>query len=206
MWKHWIPVDKINLLCLCRNENPQAIYLLTETQLLYPGHLIRLDWYRLSTNPSAMDLLRAYPQRIEWRSLSENPSAIYLLSKAIEETPEKINWSRFSANPSAIDLIQSHMEKVDWIGLSSNPHPTAITLLQENPHKINWYRLSSNPQAISIIEQHLDRVDWNRLSLNPSAIHLLEEEYRSNPEYCRINWNVFSENSAIFDDEPTGMK
>jgi hypothetical protein len=54
-------------------------------------------------NPSAMDLLRANPEKISWNELSMNPSAMDLL----RAYPEKINWNTFSGNSSIFCLTLS---------------------------------------------------------------------------------------------------
>jgi len=50
----------------------------------------------LSTNPAAIELLTANPDKIDWWSLSGNPAAIDLLTN----NPDKINWFNLSANPA----------------------------------------------------------------------------------------------------------
>ena len=46
-------------------------------------------------------------------------------------------------------------------------------------NKINWEFLSGNPAAIHLIEEELKsnscRIDWEWLSENPAAIHLLKK-------------------------------
>jgi ribosomal protein L24E len=73
----------------------------------------KLIWHYLSHNPSAIDLLRANPDKIEWRQLSYNPNAIELL----RENPDKIEWRQLSYNPSAIGLLRENPDKIDWIRL-----------------------------------------------------------------------------------------
>ena len=50
------------------------------------------------------------PDTIDWSSLSTNPSAIHLL----KPNPDKIRWSSLSRNPSAIDLLESNPAKISW--------------------------------------------------------------------------------------------
>jgi hypothetical protein len=45
-------------------------------------------------------LLKANPEKIEWYYLSFNPNAIDLL----EAKPDKINWVYLSANPSIFEF------------------------------------------------------------------------------------------------------
>ena len=38
-----------------------------------------IDWYELSKNPNAIDLLKENPHKINWDNLSRNINAIHLL-------------------------------------------------------------------------------------------------------------------------------
>ncbi len=76
--------------------------------------------------------------------LSSNPSAIHLLKENID----KIDWWNLSSNPSAIHLIEANLDKIDWGELSSNP--SAIHLLEQNLDKINWEYFSKNPAIFEL--------------------------------------------------------
>jgi hypothetical protein len=52
----------------------------------------KIDWFWLSQNPAAIDMLKANPDKIIWQYLSSDPAAIDLL----KENPDKINWSNLS--------------------------------------------------------------------------------------------------------------
>ncbi len=41
-------------------------------------NLDRLDWSRISCNPSAIGLLKDNPDKIDWIYLSSNPAAMHL--------------------------------------------------------------------------------------------------------------------------------
>jgi len=71
----------------------------------------KLNWYYLSKNPNAIDLLKDNQNKIDWSSLSANPNAIDLLKERIEYEntlyvkeyrvlKNKINWKQLSTNPS----------------------------------------------------------------------------------------------------------
>ncbi len=57
--------------------------------------LEKLDWFRLSENPSpgAIELLEKNPKKIHWDCLSQNPGAI----RIIEKNLDKIRWYSFVA-------------------------------------------------------------------------------------------------------------
>jgi hypothetical protein len=132
--------------------------------------LEKLNWVKLSSNPNAIELLKANYDEIDWRYLSGNPSteAIELLQKNIHE----INWEMLSQNPNsaAIELLKKYPENISWHWLSKNPNPAAIKLLEANPDKIAWYYLSENPstEAIELLKANDDEIDWQYLSKNPN--------------------------------------
>jgi hypothetical protein len=64
----------------------------------------KIDWYELSQNPNAIDLLRENPDKINWRRLSENPNAIEIL----RENPDKIIWFNLSQNLKGLRPFQTH--------------------------------------------------------------------------------------------------
>ena len=157
------------------SSNPNAIDLLE-------ANPDKIFWHNLSSNPNAIPLFKANPLKIDWASLSKNPNAISLL----EALPTKISWYWLSANPNAIPLLEANPLKIDWHSLSQNPN--AISLLEANPEKIVWYWLSQNPNAISLLEANPEKIVWKQLSQNPNAISLLE----ANPE--KIDWLWLSQN------------
>jgi hypothetical protein len=55
------------------------------------------NWSLLSTNPNAVSLLLAHPEKIHYRALCTNPS------------------------PQIIPLLRANLDKVHWEFLSSNP-------------------------------------------------------------------------------------
>jgi hypothetical protein len=77
-------------------------------------------------------------KKIDWYELSLNPNAIELL----KENQDKIYWNILSANPNAIELLEANQDKINWYILSANPN--AIELLEANQDKINWFRLFKN--------------------------------------------------------------
>jgi hypothetical protein len=162
---------------LSENTNPEAIKLLRkkidEENYLRELNLEafknlddndKINWKWLSSNPSAIELLKANLEKIAWDWLSMNPSAIELLKANLE----KIDWNFLSLNPNteAIELLIANQQKIDWEKLSGNP--SAIELLKANPEKINWRVLSSNPNAIELLEAKPAKINWFMLSRNPS--------------------------------------
>ena len=60
-----------------------------------------IDWYSLSRNPNAIEILKENQDKINWHKLSENKNAIELL----KENQDKINWVLLCFNDS---------DKIDW--------------------------------------------------------------------------------------------
>jgi len=90
--------------------------------------------------------------KINWCKLSRNPSAIELL----EANPDKINWCKLSRNPSAMELLKANPDKIYWDWLSRNP--SAIKLLEANPDKIYWDWLSENPAIFKQTNKILNKL------------------------------------------------
>jgi len=147
----------------------------------------KLDWDNLSSNPNAIEMLKAYPKKIDWSYLSSNPNeeAIELL----KEYPNKIDWYSLSGNPNpnAIELLKANPDEIDWNRLSQNTNAEAIELLKAHTDKIDWEFLSGNLNAIELLKANLDNIDWRFLSMNPNAIELL----KANPN--KIVWVYLSQ-------------
>jgi hypothetical protein len=65
----------------------------------------KLDWFHLSYNHNAIDLLEKNFDKINWYNLSFNPFAIHLLHKNLD----KINWSNLSLNSGAIYILEKNI-------------------------------------------------------------------------------------------------
>ena len=109
--RDWIDINKINSQAIC---------------LIIPN----------------MNLLKKIKQ-IDWFSLSKNQNAIELL----KENQDKINWKNLSLNENAIELLKENQDKINWFNLSSNPN--AIDLLKENQDKIDWWKFLRNPNVFT---------------------------------------------------------
>lgn len=146
----------------------------------------KIDWYHLSANPGAMELLE--------EEYNRDPRNHRIDPDGLTRNPKMNAW--------AMNLLEETYTKkeimLSW--LSGNPSPFAKQLLEKYPEKINWHELSKNssPWAIQLLEQqplHSDKIDWYNLSLNtsPFAIRLLEEMYKKNPQ--KISWYSLSQNT-----------
>ena len=192
------------------SSNPAAIQLLEKN----PG---RIDWYRLSSNVAAFHILEKNIDKIIWSELSRNrnPDALNLF-KISYFTLFTTNWYALCQNPKAMSFIEMEWDStktlnwfykwfccdscntkclIRWTALCANTNPEAIRILEDNPDKIDWSALSSNPAATRLLEKNQEKIVWSNLSSNPDpgAIHLLENEIRTNP-HNRISWALLSKN------------
>jgi len=67
----------------------------------------KIDWFYLSSNPNAIELIKENLDKINWHLLSQNYNAIEIL----KENPEKINWHYLSSNPAIFELDYDKMKK-----------------------------------------------------------------------------------------------
>ena len=180
----------------------------------YEKHVYtKIDWYHLSANPGAMELLEEEytrnPQnhRIDDSGLTQNPKMNAWAMNLLEETYTKkpLMWDWLSGNPSpfAKQLLEKYPEKINWHELSKNSSPWAIQLLEQQPNKIDWYNLSRNtsPFAIRLLEEtykkNPQKISWYSLSENTQAIHILEQsilEQKYGNGNDTIGWIALSSN------------
>jgi hypothetical protein len=226
MIKERIEYEKINVLdydeddnrvwinSFSYNQNLQIMELVKE-RVEYEKRLSReeygmldvadvLDWCYLTANPSAIDILKANPEKIVWSLLSENtnPLAIDLLreravlennmsKKDYKKLGDKIDWVSLTINPNAIELLKEYPHKIKWEYLSANP--AAIDWLKENKNIIDWGMLSENPNAIQLLKENRKKIHWDNLCKNPNAIQLLKKNRK------KINWRLLCLNENAFE-------
>jgi hypothetical protein len=184
-------IDKINWFELSSNTNPRAIELLRERAII-EKNMSRIDYRRLRN-------------KIDWFNLSINPNAIDLL----KENEDNIMWGYLSGNPNAIDLLEKNKDEIEWSILSINTNPRAIEMLNENQKNIDWFMLSKNPNAIELLKKNRENINWRALCINENAHELIKErveyEMSLNPEEYKelkygnkLDWNQLSKNKGIF--------
>ena len=109
-------------------------------------------------------------EKINWYYLSRNPNAIQLL----EKNQDKICWTALSVNPNAIELLEKNLDKIHIHSLNYY-NPNSYEILRKNHDYINWDTLSANPDAIDLLIKNSSKINWCFLSKNPSdkAIELI---------------------------------
>jgi transposase len=106
--------------------------------------------------------------KIDWIRLSQNPTAIHVLEKNLSKT----NSVSLSLNPNAIHILEKHPEKIEWDYLSSNPN--AMHLLEKNQDKIDWNHFGSNPSIFKKVVNYeflKKRMDIIREELMMKCMH-----------------------------------
>jgi hypothetical protein len=156
-----------------------------------------INYSEISGNPGAIDIIQNLSEdRIDYTELSRNPNAI----KILKGQKDKIDWSVLSGNSKAIRLLSKNPDKIDFENLSYNyniDHPLLYKIIRDNLDKLDWSELSANPAAINILIDNFDRIDWDMLCQNPNGVMLLSYY----PE--KINWSILSANyeaSELFEE------
>ena len=165
----------------------------------------KIKWDALSANKSteAIELLKENPLKIDWYQLSANENAIELLEAEILEAKlkkdtnnRKINWYQLCANPKAIKLLKNELKEkpndyenhIVWEQVSRNPE--AIKLLDKNRDKIVWSAFSENSNACKL-QLLKDRVEFEEELLRNNKYNEIFDEYK-------LNWEELSKNPCIF--------
>ena len=172
----------------------------------------KLDWFILSINPCAIDLLMK--QADFENSLTEEEYDNLDIKK-------KICWNRLCRNNESIEILKKYPLKIKWAYLSGNKKQQAVDILKERiiyeknniPEydELNriWYNSfcdNENPEIMDLVKERIeyekgmsieelnnldvpDKLDWSYLSANSSAIQLLKD----NKNY--IDWRELSNNT-----------
>ena len=178
--------DKINYYYLSSNPSPEAMLLIEEkikeerkNRGVRDLHRVKkdpryVDWDRLSENPAAVYLLKAYPEMINWYCICKNPAAIELIREELRKPRGECKikkWNLIAGNPAAMDLILEMLRTdpymINWDYIFSNPSAIdLIRLIHRNcPELVNWACLYENPAAMDLIEEHLKNGHGNNTLL-----------------------------------------
>ena len=192
---------------LSENTNLKALKLL-ETEIIANPNNPNIDWYHLSRNSEAIQILKANSKKIDWKGLSYNTSdeAIETIEaiQLLKNNSDKIYWNILSYNPNAIGILKKKYKEENELKINDIEQ---YNLLKRNKYIIHWNFLSSNsnPKAINLLRDkiaeenkllkkeydrldNIEKIDWANLSANQNAIELLKE----NP--LKIDWYQLSAN------------
>jgi hypothetical protein len=190
--------ERIDIGWLCLNQNPRCLKLIEERLHL----LSDSDWRMLCSEPHAIELLKAHPEKIDryCRSyLSKNPAIFEEIGGQLrlrEWIPvNRLDVNHLSSNPNAVQyLLENHFDRIFWWHFSSNPE--AVDFLLQHPERIVWKGFSSNPnpKALEFMKKNKVEIDYMNLCKNPNpdSFELLMEK----PDL--INWEILSTHPGIF--------
>jgi len=177
---------------LSKNKNSKALELVKAELMVKPNNP-DIDWYTLSENPDAIEILDAHRDKIEWPDFSgnTNPKAIQIIKENQLDIASRgyrrdanIYWHTMSANTSteAIEFLNlpENYNKIFWDFLSANTNPKAIEMLIA---KYDEEFAMEEPEFKRLKTQ--DKVSWGNLSKNPEAISLLERKWEDEKELTR---------------------
>ena len=154
----------------------------------------KLDLFRLSGNPCAIELL------------TEQADYEYTLSQEEYdklEKEKKISWMRLCNNEEGTQILKKYPSKILWSYLSNSSKQQAVDMIKErmeyekinvpdieehNRVSYNSLCYNENPEIMELIKERIeyeirlededleieDILDWSYLSANPSAIDLLK--------------------------------
>jgi len=172
--RSFVDENKLKYEYLCSNTHPYAIYLIEKYLEQDSENVKYLCWFQLSSNPSAVYLLKKYFNLIDWRSFSLNPNRE--IRDILIENQDKIEWCLLCENSNFIDLIENELDKNEFININPNwlaSNSNTLHLIKKYiDHIDDWFQISINPSCIEIIENNLDKVNFTSLSLNTNAVHL----------------------------------
>jgi hypothetical protein len=125
----------------------------------------KINWWVLSANQEAIQLLEENYDNIDWVQLGKNPKAIKLLEKELQVRPQNIYWYSLSGNPKAIPILDKNRDKIVWSILSGNPK--AGELLKD---RVEFEK--KLPKAKYNEISNYNKLQWHLLSINPSIFYI----------------------------------
>ena len=123
-----------------QNPHPKAIQYFLDN----PDEIV---WESISNNENAIKIFEKYGySKVDWFALSKNPRAIDILLS----NTQYIYWPLFSINPhpKAVEYLKCNPHLIDWTFLSMNPSAEEIIL--ENLDKYFAYEFYDSDKSIKL--------------------------------------------------------
>lgn len=190
--------DKINYGSLSGNPNPIAIEMLRvkieEEKRLRPRQLDRIlykdkiDWFLLSGNYAAINLLKENRDKIRYDYLGANEKAISLIRERIRKEKQLRVNAENARKKRVAKLIKKGKTSTEANALV----PRTKNFLYGN-NILNWVLINTNRKAINIVKENQDKIHLDYLLKNPSIF----ESDRGNMQLFNsktspIKWNTSS--------------
>jgi hypothetical protein len=169
--------DKINYGRLSGNTNPLAIKMLKDRiahintltaqqrkNLLYEENI---DWYLLSGNYAAIQLLIENMNEIRYDALGANENAIRLIRNRIKEEKKLMIKAKL--------IEESRKRRIDKLikeGKTSTEAkalvPRRKNVIFDEDNILNWALINANRKALNILKENQDKIRLDYLLKNPS--------------------------------------
>lgn len=191
-------LGKINYGRLSGNPNPIAIEMLrvkikeekrlTRRELNARNYKDKIDWFLLSGNYAAINLLKENRDKIRYDYLGANEKAISLIRERII-IEKKLRENAENARQKKVEnLIKKGKTPTDADALV----PRTKHFLYGN-NILNWVLINTNRKAINILKENQDKIHLDYLLKNPSIF----ESDRGNKQLFNsktspIKWNTSS--------------
>ena len=193
--------DKINYGSLSGNPNPIAIEMLRvkieEEKRLRPRRLDarhykdKIDWFLLSGNYAAINLLKENRDKIRYDYLGANEKAISLIRERIRKEKQlRVNAKLLE------DARKQRVAKLKEKGKTSTEADALVPRTKNflyGSNILNWVLINTNRKAINILKENQDKIHLDNLLKNPSIF----ESDRGNMQLFNsktspIKWNTSS--------------
>ena len=190
--------DKIDYGRLSGNPNPIAIEMLrvkieeekglTRRELNARNYKDKIDWFLLSGNYAAINLLKENRDKIRYDYLGANEKAISLIRERIRKEKKLRENAEYARQKKVENLIKKGKTPTDADALV----PRTKHFLYGN-NILNWVLINTNRKAINILKENQDKIHLDYLLKNPSIF----ESDRGNKQLFNsktspIKWNTSS--------------
>jgi hypothetical protein len=193
--------DKINYGRLSGNPNPLAIEMLRERIIQINSMSKRerkalryeekIDWYLLSSNYAAIELLKENMNEIRYDGLSANENAIMLIRNRIKE--EKYLRIKAKLLEENRKRRKAKLIKEGKTSKQANALvPPRKSFLYEN-NILNWALINANRKAINILKENQDKIRLDYLLKNPSIFEPDRGNKQPfNSKLSPVKWDISS--------------
>jgi hypothetical protein len=130
----------------------------------------KINWWVLSANQEAIQLLEENYDNIDWVQLGKNPKAIKLLEKELQVRPQNIYWYSLSGNPKAFPILDKNRDKIVWSIFSGNPEAGKLKEGELLKDRIEFEK--KLPKAKYNEISNYNKLQWHLLSTNPSIFYI----------------------------------
>ncbi len=185
-------------------EDDDGYYMHLEYNFLEIDHS-NIDWYKISANENAINIMMKYKKFINMDCLCRNPNIDKIIDMIFPEFKEwynsKIDYpfnncvDYLLENPNGLSIFEKLMSDSNdlgsyaWFKFSESKNDEYLDILKRNPTKIRWscFATNTSPKAIQIIRNNVEKLfetydneywhedAWYSLAENPNGVDIIEE-------------------------------